>query len=488
MANGDPSHEEVLVESIIFYVFALLLFIGRLWSRTITAGSIKSISSDDFVMIVTFLFYTALIVLLNFNVRFASNLMHPSELAGVLADPAQVKSRIFGSKITLAVEQCMIHAQWGTKASLLILYHKMTQGLRENLFNKICAAYVLLGYIIIQITFFGVWCRPFNQYWAINPDNEQCANYGNYCIMILVFNTTSDLLLMWVPIPLIWKAQMKRKKKIMLCAVFSLGIFNVIAAVLNKTYNWILPGSHVYMIWYVRESSTGIYVANATCCWPLFRKIVSATGLGGSWTNSISHGKGPDKYMYDEYGHKTALDGGAGTGGGRSSNRKSTLRSSQHFSKLRSVRDRTMHSLHSNSTHIGGGLTAHDGTIRRGSADGGGGGGRDVNGSQEAINSSYGEHTSSMPLEIWRQVDYDIESGLPRTPSMYAEDNKYNAEAKGGDIVMGLRNDVVTTTVTEVRGGRAARGHVGRKESEGSSSGGSAEDGRSGSASRASSR
>lgn len=442
MAKGDPSHEEVLVESICFYVFALLLFVGRLWSRAITAGSIKRLASDDYIMIVTFLFYTALIVLLNFNIRFASNLMDPSELETVLADPAEVKSRIFGSKITLAVEQCMIHAQWGTKASLLILYHRMTQGLRENLFNKIVSGYVLLGYIIIQITFFGVWCRPFNQYWALPPSNPQCANYGHYCITILVFNTSSDILLMLIPIPLIWKAQMKRKKKLMLCAVFSLGLFNVVAAVLNKTYNWILPGSSVYMIWYVRESSTGIYVANATCCWPLFRKFLAATGLGGSWTNSVSNYKGGpgERYMYDEYGNKTTM----ATPTTKSVHRKS--RGSQHFSRLRSVRDKTLQSLHSSSTHPG--------VLPN----------QDSNNSQEAINSGYGEHAGSMPLEIWRQVDYDIESAQPRTPSLY--DDKFGARegAERGDVVMGLRNDV-TSTVTEVKGGEAARVEVKRKES-----------------------
>lgn len=30
MAKGDPSHEAVLVESICFYVFAFLFFVGRL--------------------------------------------------------------------------------------------------------------------------------------------------------------------------------------------------------------------------------------------------------------------------------------------------------------------------------------------------------------------------------------------------------------------------------------------------------------------------
>ncbi|GME66461.1 hypothetical protein GTA08_BOTSDO06439 [Neofusicoccum parvum] len=473
MAKGDPSHEAVLVESICFYVFALIFFVGRIWSRAITTGSIKRLASDDYVMIVTFLFYTALIVLLNFNIRYASNLMPDEELPIVLADPKEIKDRIFGSKITLAVEQCMIHSQWGQKASLLILYHRMTQGLRENLYNKILSGYVLLGYLIIQITFFGVWCRPFNQYWALPPDNPQCANYGHYCITILIFNTSSDIGLMYIPIQLIWKAQMKRKKKIMLCGVFSLGLFNVVAAVLNKTYNWILPGSTVYMIWYVRESSTGIYVSNATCCWPLFRKLVAAAGLGGSWTNSASRSKNtPGKYMYDEYGNKTAL---AATPTSKSQRRSTLHGGSQHFSRLRSVRDRTLHSLHS-STGPGG--------LPHGTA----------NGSQEAINRSgdpyLPDHTTNMPLEIWRQVDYDIEEGGPRTPDFY--DDKYGAGGDGkGDVVMGLRNDVVTATVTEVRGGALAReeGHGGRRKESvgGSGSGGSSGEG-SGSASRASSR
>ena len=73
--------------------------------------------ADDYVMVVTFLFYTALIVLLQFNVRYASNLMDPADLPEVLKHPDQVQSRIFGSKVTLAVEQCMIHTQWGTKGT-----------------------------------------------------------------------------------------------------------------------------------------------------------------------------------------------------------------------------------------------------------------------------------------------------------------------------------------------------------------------------------
>ncbi|KAF2087211.1 hypothetical protein K490DRAFT_2218, partial [Saccharata proteae CBS 121410] len=274
MAEGDPTPTDVLVEGIIFWAFAVMFFAGRLYSRVITNGSLKHLQADDYVMIGTFCFYTALIVLLQFNIRYASNLLQPDQLSAVLADPKQVKDRIFGSKITLAVEQCMIHTQWGAKASLLILYHRMTSGLKENRINMWVSGYVLLGYIIIQVTFFGVWCRPFSQYWALPVENKQCANYANYCITILVFNTSSDILICMVPMPLIWKARMKPKKKWLMYTVFSLGIFNIICAVLNKVYNWILPGSLVYMIWYVREASTGLYVANAACCWPLLRRVL----------------------------------------------------------------------------------------------------------------------------------------------------------------------------------------------------------------------
>lgn len=66
-------------------------------------------------MIVTFAFYTALLVLLKITAQHGSNLVPDSEVAKLLADPREVKDRIFGSKLTLVVEQCMLHTQWGSK-------------------------------------------------------------------------------------------------------------------------------------------------------------------------------------------------------------------------------------------------------------------------------------------------------------------------------------------------------------------------------------
>src|ERR1700749_4117577 len=103
--------------------------------------------------------------------------------------------------------------------------------------------------------------------------NPQCANYFYYCIIQMVFNVSTDLLMLVIPAPFILHARVPPLKKMLLCGIFSLGIFVVLAAVLNKYYNFTMPNTTVYMLWDIREASTSIYVANMMCLWPLLRKL-----------------------------------------------------------------------------------------------------------------------------------------------------------------------------------------------------------------------
>ena len=41
-----------------------------------------------------------------------------------------------------------------------------------NRWVKWVAAYVVLGYIVVMICYFGVWCRPFSRYWDMIPLDE----------------------------------------------------------------------------------------------------------------------------------------------------------------------------------------------------------------------------------------------------------------------------------------------------------------------------
>jgi hypothetical protein len=63
------------------------------------------------------------------------------------------------------------------------------------------------------------------------------------------------------------------KKKIPLIGIFSLGVFTILSAVLNKWYSFTQPFGAQWTYWYVRESSTALLVANLPFVWTFWRRV-----------------------------------------------------------------------------------------------------------------------------------------------------------------------------------------------------------------------
>jgi hypothetical protein len=47
----------------------------------------------------------------------------------------------------------------------------LRSGLKQNLAVKILAGYCVLGFVLTQILYLGVWCQPIQQYWAVPVQN-----------------------------------------------------------------------------------------------------------------------------------------------------------------------------------------------------------------------------------------------------------------------------------------------------------------------------
>jgi hypothetical protein len=118
-----------------------------------------------------------------------TNLMTPADEATLT--PESIQERIYGSKLVLLVEQCMITTQWGCKVCLLLIYYKLTLvdpivthsllgsntthrlALAQQWAVKAVAIYVVTCWAVMEILYFGVWCRPFDQYWAVPVANRE---------------------------------------------------------------------------------------------------------------------------------------------------------------------------------------------------------------------------------------------------------------------------------------------------------------------------
>lgn len=167
----------------------------------------------------------------------------------------------------------MCAVQWGTKVCLLILYWRLTENLTQNLVVKLVAAYVAATYIVMEILYFGYWCRPFHDYWQTPTSNTECTTALHHLILNLAFNLSSDLLIMSIPIPMILKAHMDLKRKLLLVFPFTLGVFTIACAVASKHLSFTQPFSADWVFWYTRESSTAMIVTNMIYTWPLIRRV-----------------------------------------------------------------------------------------------------------------------------------------------------------------------------------------------------------------------
>jgi len=243
-------------------------------------------------MLFVFCIYTVLIVFMNVVAHVETNLMQPGDIPQLT--PESIRSRRFGSKMVLLVEQSMISTTWGCKICLLLMYNKLTFGLNQQYAVKFLACYVAITWLVMEILYFGVWCRPFSNYWAVPVANIQCSAAIHHLITNAVFNISSDLMMLCIPLPLLITSMLPKTKKLVLCVLFGLGVFVILCAVLNKYYSFTQPFSPMWTFWYIREASTAIYVANMPMCWPLFRRVFKLGTFNGS--QSLTPFGGPNSH------------------------------------------------------------------------------------------------------------------------------------------------------------------------------------------------
>ncbi|THW25220.1 hypothetical protein D6D23_04545 [Aureobasidium pullulans] len=222
------------VETWIWWSFVVLI------SRYQSLGTIRRFQADDYITMVAMCFFTTLIVTINIVAKSDSNLLPPGFDVSTLT-PEQVHDREYGSKLVLVVEQSQIMTTWCEKLCLLFLYQRLvTVGSKERLAIKVLFYYVGISFVVMEVLYFGVWCRPFTMYWAV-PSTKQCTAATNHLILNAVFNLSSDILILAVALPMFIKTRLPLRKKIAIVGIFSLGTFVIICAILNKSYSFSNP-------------------------------------------------------------------------------------------------------------------------------------------------------------------------------------------------------------------------------------------------------
>ncbi|KAI1847906.1 hypothetical protein JX265_001912 [Neoarthrinium moseri] len=293
------------VELWAWYALVIVVVVARLVSRTLLYGSITKLKVDDYIMLFTVVCHTVLTVGVRVLSYTPTNLIEHPE--GMTFTPEEYATREFGAKMVVVVEQFQMALIWSVKACLLIMYSKLTTSLRQNLIVKLVAGYVVISFVVMEILYFAVWCRPFWHYWLVPANDIQCSWERNHMITNAFVNITSDIMIIALPMPIFLKAQLPLKRKAVLVGVFALGVFTIISAILNKAYTFGDPYGSEWIYWYIREASTAIIVANLPFTWTLLQRAFNLRSFNGKSTGNTP---AANSRFRSAYGNLTSRTGG----------------------------------------------------------------------------------------------------------------------------------------------------------------------------------
>jgi len=201
----------------------------------------------------------------------------------------------------------------------------------------IAFASIIISFVIIIFTIY-LSCRPFWHYWQISPDpgnSCQAAISKRLIWVTFVFNVSTDVYLLLIPIPMLWKSRLRTYKKIAAMLVLGAGMLVIVCAILKSIYlitvrrsstiarMWAstlmdlqdpLNSAELTASWGTRETFIAIFTTNLPMIFPLLKNWL-APFLPSTIGSSNAKGQEPPGTDFETIG------GGSGPGGKRASRR-----------------------------------------------------------------------------------------------------------------------------------------------------------------------
>ncbi|KAK5658179.1 hypothetical protein OQA88_2152 [Cercophora sp. LCS_1] len=300
MASPEGEAERFILEVWILQGTAYLMVGLRYFNRIHSMG-FSGLTWDDLLMLFATLTYTAESVMAHLVVAYwrglANNAMTEDQRASLSPTSEEYLFRVNGSKTHVAGLLLYTTLLWLLKGCWTIYYARLTSGVHKM------KLLIRGAYIMMPLTYVGcllvafLKCIPFEKQWQIYP------NPGNNCepaistlqtIFVMIMNTLTDLLLMSIPLPMIWKSSLPLRKKFFLLIMFSGGLLEMTFGILRCTSILTLgdidPAQSGY--WSVRESFVSFVLTNMPMVYPLIKGVVekgmSSIGVskGGTRVNT----------------------------------------------------------------------------------------------------------------------------------------------------------------------------------------------------------
>ncbi|KAK0651726.1 hypothetical protein B0T16DRAFT_85461 [Cercophora newfieldiana] len=280
-----------LTITIVATILTALSLVSVLLRAYVRFLMIKAPGVDDWIIFVSWIASAGFAIVTILQTKWGLGLDHIADL------PAENIYQ-FGL-IQYAGAPFYISSILGFKLALLFSYLRFVpKGIYRHLCIGVIVACVLfhLSFLLVQINL----CQPIAKQWDPSITGGSCLPgvpvYTSMASITIVF----DLIVMFLPFPVLAKSQIQKRKKVVLLGLFTLGVFITIIQIIriqtvNRLVNY--TDSAPLILWSTVENNLGIIVA----CIPTLAPLVK-------YFSERSHGTySGDKSKSNEVGTRYAM-------------------------------------------------------------------------------------------------------------------------------------------------------------------------------------
>ncbi|KAJ4145392.1 hypothetical protein LMH87_004244 [Akanthomyces muscarius] len=302
MAWAYNTHDDTLtwgpkiaIVSMSFTGGSLFVMLARLYVR---AFLVRALGYDDLLIFISWLGACGYTVTTVIQTKWGLGIMSLDDMP---------KQNLFYFQLSQYIGAPLyVISIWGFKISLLLSFLRF---IPMPMYRKVIIA-IMVIITTAHIAFlcgFLFLCTPISKQWDPSITWGHCAAglpfYLSFSALTIVFDAT----VMIVPLPVLIKAQIQTPRKLILLALFVLGIFVTIIQIIRidtikNLSNYI--NSAISIIWSIIETDTGIIIASIPTLPPAV-KAVSAR-LRGAATRSKNSSQDTDTTMVPSSSHSNA--------------------------------------------------------------------------------------------------------------------------------------------------------------------------------------
>ncbi|KAH0368598.1 hypothetical protein KCU65_g3807, partial [Aureobasidium melanogenum] len=267
LINPDSTGYQQTICNIICVIFVTIFVSMRIYTRI---KLVKCVSWDDYLMILATLVFYLDVVCFQYIVKVGLG-RHLWDVSAADFSPAFPEVWTFAAMI---YSVCMLIV----KMSVLMLYRRLFPIENFRYLWWICA-FCTVGYGLGAIFSSLFACVPVRANWDLAIPASRCINKKAFYIGNGAMNIATDLMILALPIPIVWRLTLELRQKIILSVVFTLGSISCVISLVRllSIVTWIRVGDdditytlQSIVVWSEIELAACILCANAPCLRPFF--------------------------------------------------------------------------------------------------------------------------------------------------------------------------------------------------------------------------